>query len=115
MQQELLLALNMTEGEVSPKVFNILYETTLIFNEQSRSYFSGEIQSTGVEWVIFVELWQTWLEYDMRSEKKDASTSSAIDAVATMATGPWINAMWIIMGWLKHNTRTVSLGILSLN
>lgn len=41
-------------------------------------------------WVILVELWQTWLEYDTRFGKKDASTSLAIDAAAAMATGPWI-------------------------
>lgn len=97
------------------KVFNIRYETTLIFNEHARSYFSGEIQSRGVEWVIFGELWRTWLEYDTHFGKKDASPSRAIDAAAAMATGPWIKAMWIIMGWLTHNTRPVSLRKLSLN
>lgn len=97
------------QGKVSQRVFNIRYESTLIFNEHARSYFSGEIQNRGVEWVIFGELWQTWLEYDTRFGKKDASTSRAIDAAAAMATGPWIKAMWIIMGWLTHNTRPVSL------
>ncbi len=97
------------------KVFNVHYETTLIFNEHARSYFTGEIQSGEVEWVMFGELWQTWLEYDTRFGKKDASTSRAIDAAAAMATGPWIKAMWIIMGWLTHNARPVSLRKLSLN
>lgn len=37
------------QGKVPQKVFNIYYKTTLIFNEHTRSYFSGEIQSRGVE------------------------------------------------------------------
>lgn len=100
----------MSEGEVALKVFNVIYETMNIL-----ACLSGESRCRGVEWVIFVEGWQMWLECDMRSGKKDASASWGIDAVAAMATGLWIKAMWIIMGWLKHNTRTDSLCILSLN
>lgn len=95
---------------------HIRNETTLIFNEHTRSYFSGGIQRRGAEWVIFyMELWQTWLEYDTRFGRKDASPSRAIDAAAAMATSPWIKAMWIIMGWLTHNARPALLHKLSLN
>lgn len=111
-----LHALNVTEGKVSHKVMNICYETTLIFNEHTRSYFNGwnSKQKGGVSHFLG-SLWQTWLEYDTRFGKKDASTSRAIDAAAAMATGPWIKAMWIIMGWLTHNARPVSLRKLSLD
>lgn len=100
---------------VRKKIFTIHYKTTLIFNQHTCSYFGCEIQSRGVEWVIFVELCQTWLQYDMHFGKKDACTSRTIDAAAAMATGPWIKAMWIIMGWLTNNARPVLFRILSLN
>lgn len=101
--------------KVSREVFNLCYETTLIFSERAvhkMFIFKGW---GGGEWVIFwgVVTNVTWVWHEFR--KKDAPTSQAIDAGAAMATGPWIKAMWLIMGWLTHNARPVLLHKLPLN
>lgn len=108
--------------KVSREVFNLCYETTLIFSERAvhkMFIFQGWIRKLGwgggreghIFWGVVTNVTWVWHEFG----KKDASASQATDAGAAMATGLWIKAMWLIMGWLTHNARPVLLHKLPLN
>lgn len=66
-----LQALHITEGKVSPKVFNICYKTSLIFNEHTRSYLNGwnSKQRGGVTHLGGVVTNVTWVWHALWKER----------------------------------------------